>query len=81
MCVWDINIQEDPYLIDQELELQDSRTTFMLTITINTRSSKSKIIKVKDSNILISINTNVQRKKLTYLATNIWLIIYLYFCK
>lgn len=57
MC--DINIQEDPYLIDQELELQDSRTTFMLTITINTRSSKSKIIEVKDSNILISINIQV----------------------
>jgi len=57
--VCDINIQEDPYLIDQELELQDSRTTFMLTITINTRSSKSKIIEVKDSNILISINIQV----------------------
>lgn len=57
-----INSQDNPYLIDQELELQDSCTTFMLAITINARSPKSSILKVKDSNFLISTNINESSK-------------------
>lgn len=52
------NTQENPYLIDQELELQDSCTTFMLAITINARSPESNTVNVKDSNTLCSTNIN-----------------------